>query len=156
VDPLDDGIRDVETGLYSRVYFDEVIGRELERAKRHGFALSVVSVLIDLGGLATDHARNTEHELLVAAGQTLAANTRETDLVFRWEHDEFLVLVFEADEAACQKKTERLKDLYEAWRQENGSVARPVRIGIGAATLEEGRVFASVLQAARAAARQGF
>jgi diguanylate cyclase (GGDEF)-like protein len=156
VDPLDDGIRDAETGLYSRVYFDEVIGRELERAKRHGFALSVVSVLIDLGGRTTVHDRDTERELLVAAGQTLAANTRETDLVFRWEHDEFLVLVFEADEAACQKKTERLKDLYEAWRKESGSVALPVRIGIGAATLEEGRVFAGVLQAARAAARQGF
>jgi diguanylate cyclase (GGDEF)-like protein len=154
VAPLDASIRDPETGLYSRVYFDEVIGRELERAKRHGFALSVVSVLLAFGGLETVRDRDTEHEMLVAVGRALAANTRETDLVFRWERDEFLVLVFEADATACQKKMGRLNALFEDWREGKGPVAHPVRIGIGAATLEDGRVFAGVLQAARAAARQ--
>jgi diguanylate cyclase (GGDEF)-like protein len=152
--PLDAGIRDPETGLYSRVYFDEVIGRELERAKRHGSALSVVSVVLDLGDLETDCDRETALDVLAVAGRVLAAITRDTDLVFRWERDELLVLLFEADATACQKKTEMLNALFGDWREGKGPVARPVRIGIGAGALEEGRVFAGVLQAARATARR--
>jgi diguanylate cyclase (GGDEF)-like protein len=154
VDPLEAGIRDQQTGCYSRGYFDEVIGRELERAKRHGFALSVLSIVLDLGSLSTDGARESALDLVAAAGSVLASNTRDTDLVFRWEVDEFLVLLFEADAAACQTKTAVLNGLFDAWRAGDGPSVRPVRIGIGAATLEEGRVFAGVLQAARAAARQ--
>ena len=40
------GIRDLLTGLYTRDYFDEVIGRELERSRRHNIALSVLSVVL--------------------------------------------------------------------------------------------------------------
>ena len=42
----DTGIRDAVTGLYVREYFDDVIDRELERSRRHGTALSVVSVVL--------------------------------------------------------------------------------------------------------------
>ena len=145
---LESSIRDPETGLYSRLYFDEVIGRELERAKRHGFTLSVVSIVLDPGA-----GRGADHETLVEAGQVLEANTRDTDLVFRWERDEFLALLFEADSSACQKKAEELRALYAAWHQDGAGAARPVRVRVGSGTLEDGRVFAGVLQAARAAAR---
>ncbi len=154
MDFLDAGIRDAETGLYSRVYFDEIIGRELERARRHGSALSVVSVVFDLEDLETERDHETVLDMLAVAGRILAASTRDTDLVFRWERDELLVLLFEADATACQKKTEMLNALFEDWREGKGPVARPVRIGIWAETLGEGRVFAGVLQAARAAARR--
>jgi len=154
VSTLEASIRDPETGLYARAYFDEVIGRELERAKRHGLALSVVSVVLDLGDPEAETEREAARESLVAAAQVLSASTRETDLVFRWEEDEFLVLLFEADAAARQRKMELLKDLYAAWGEETEPAVRPVRVRIGSGTLEEGRVFAGVLQAARAAARQ--
>jgi diguanylate cyclase (GGDEF)-like protein len=143
---LETSIRDPETGLYSRLYFDEVIGRELERAKRHGFTLSVVSIILDPGP-----GGEAGHDKLVEAGQVLEANTRETDLVFRWERDEFLVLLFEADAAACRKKADELRALYTVWR---GSGTGGVQVRLGSGTLEDGRVFAGVLQAARAAARQ--
>ena len=152
--PLQASIRDPETGLYSRLYFDEVIGRELERVKRHGFALSVVSVVLDLDGLGMDGQRDAVREAVVAAGQVLSANTRETDFVFRWEEDEFLVLLFEADDPARERKVELLKGLYATWGTGSGPFARAVPVRIGSGTLEEGRVFAGVLQAARAAARQ--
>ena len=148
---LEAGIRDPETGLYSRYYFDEVIGRELERARRHAFELSVVSVVLDFG--TKGPAREETLQTLVAAGRVLEANTRETDLVFRWETDEFLVLLFEADALDCRKKVEVLGALYATWVEETPAHAS-VRVRIGSGTLEEGRVFAGVLQSARACARQ--
>jgi acetylornithine/succinyldiaminopimelate/putrescine aminotransferase len=65
----DTGIRDVVTGLYVREYFDDVIARELERSRRHGIHLSVLSVVLanlaelsealgaDLGSAVVEAAR---------------------------------------------------------------------------------------------------
>jgi diguanylate cyclase (GGDEF)-like protein len=152
VPSLDASIRDPETGLYARPYFDEVIGRELERAKRHGFVLSVVSVVVDIPGGAWRRAEG-EPEALVAAARILQAHTRETDLVFRWERDEFLALLFEADAEDCRMKVEALAALYASGGEEAGAPS-PLRVRLGCGTLHEGQVFAGVLQAARAAAWQ--
>src|SRR2546430_626039 len=103
------GIRDLLTGLYTRDYFDEVIGRELERSRRYNIALSVLSIVIsNLGQLmARDDEMETANAAVIEAARTLLANVRETDLVFKWEDDEFLVLLCEADLAACGKKVQQ-------------------------------------------------
>src|SRR5205085_2717644 len=82
-------------------------------------ALSVLSVV--LTNLPQIQARNDEGETANAAviesARMLLANVRETDLVFRWEDDEFLVLLCEADLAACQKKVHQLAALFRPWRE---------------------------------------
>ena len=93
-------------------------------------------------------------DLVVAqAAKTLQLHSRETDVVFRWESDEFIVLLFEAGTDACAKKFQQLALLFRPWREGNGPVPYPVKIRIGASTPEKDIVFAGVLQAARAAAR---
>jgi diguanylate cyclase (GGDEF)-like protein len=151
----DTGIRDVVTGLYVREYFDDVIARELERSRRHGIALSVVSVVIV--GFEEIAARGDEVSwpVLVEIARGLQRNVRETDHLFRWEDDEFLVLLFEADAAACAQKVQQLDRLFRPWREGYGPVPLPVRLRIGGATHEADIVFASVLQAARAITRPG-
>lgn len=148
------GIRDLLTGLYTRDYFDEIIGRELERSRRHGIALSVLSVVVvnHLEILERDGPEAVD-QIVSQAAKTLQQQTRETDVVFRWESDEFLVLLFEADVEACGKKVQQLAALFRPWRDVNGPFPFPVKLRIGAATLESDIVFAAVLQAARAAAR---
>lgn len=148
------GIRDLLTGLYAREYFDEIIGRELERSRRYDIALSVLSVVM------TNHASLLEavgeSALNIAIGEaakTLQLNVRGTDLVFRWEPDEFLVLMFEADIAVCSRKVQEFGTLFRPWREGQGPIPQTVKFRIGAATLERDIVFAAVLQAARAAAR---
>jgi diguanylate cyclase (GGDEF)-like protein len=149
----DTGIRDAVTGLYVREYFDDVIVRELERSRRHGIALSVVSIVIaNLGDVATSGV-GTGDAVLAETARELQRNVRETDHLFRWEDDELLLLLFEGDAAACGQKVQQLDSLFRPWRSGLGPVTVPVRVRIGGATYEEGLVFASVLQAARASTR---
>lgn len=148
------GIRDLLTGLYTRDYFDEMIGRELERSRRHGIDLSVLSVVLANQQAVLEQGGPEAVDLVLSqAAKTIQLQTRETDVVFRWEHDEFLVLLFEADVDACAKKVQQLSQLFRSWREGNGPVPYAVKIRVGAATLERDIVFAGVLQAARAAAR---
>src|SRR5690349_6225160 len=121
------GIRDLLTGLYTRDYFDEVIGRELERSRRYHIALSVLSVVIsNLGTLQRTTDEDTSNAAVIEAARTLQANVRETDLVFKWEDDEFVVLLCEADLAACGKKVQQLAALFRPWRDAQGPVKAPV------------------------------
>ena len=151
----DTGIRDVVTGLYVREYFDDVIARELERSRRHEIPLSVISVVIrDFDGLAAAGEEATV-SVLVEIARELGRNVRETDHLFRWEDDEFLLLLFGADGAACEQKVQQLDQIFRSWRDGGGPVPVGVRVRVGGATHESDIVFASVLQAARATARLG-
>jgi diguanylate cyclase (GGDEF)-like protein len=151
----DTGIRDVVTGLYVREYFDDVIARELERSRRHGIALSVVSVVLLDWPRVAEAGEETAFAVLGEAAKALQRSVRETDHLFRWEDDEMLVLLFEADAAACAQKVRQLDLVFRPWRDGGSAVPVPVRVRIGGATHEEGLEFASVLQAARALARLG-
>lgn len=149
----DTGIRDVVTGLYVREYFDDVITRELERARRHGIALSVVSVVILDWQRVAGAGEETASAVLGEAAKLLQRSVRETDHLFRWEDDELLVLLFEADAAACALKVEQLDRLFRPFRDAGGPAPVPFRVRVGGASHEDGLEFASVLQAARASAR---
>jgi GGDEF domain-containing protein len=91
----------------------------------------------------------------VEIARELGRKVRETDHLFRWEADEFLLLLFGADGAACAQKVQQLDQLFRSWRDGGGPVPVGVRIRVGGATHESDIVFASVLQAARAMARPG-
>lgn len=148
------GIRDLQTGLFTRDYFDEVIGRELERSRRHDISLSVLSVvLVDLADLERTR-EGLSHDVVVETAKALQRNLREADTIFRWGEDEFLALLFGTDAPSCKKKVEQLGTLFRLWREGNGPLPVSIRVRLGAATHEKDIVFAAVLQAARAAARQ--
>lgn len=148
------GIRDALTGLYTRDYFDEIIGRELERSRRHDIALSVLSVVLaNRDSLRADAGEEAVDVVTSQAAKTLQANVRETDSVFRWELDEFVCLLFEADAEACARKVQQLAVLFRPWRDGAGPIPYSVKTRIGAATHQPDVVFAAVLQAARSAAR---
>ena len=51
---------------------------------------------------------------------TLLANLRLTDFLFRWEDDEFLALLVEADLEACKLKVARLGETFKPWREGKG------------------------------------
>ena len=151
----DTGIRDVVTGLYVREYFDDVIARELERSRRYGIRLSVLSVVLANRAELSEAGEETALAAVVEAARALQANVRETDHLFRWEEDELLLLLFNADAEACALKVSQLDQLFRPWRDGGGPVACAVKVRVGGATHEEHLVFASVLQAARETARGG-
>ncbi len=151
----DTGIRDAVTGLYVREYFDDVIARELERSRRHDIALSVVSIVILNAADVARVGEETALAVLVETARELQRQVRETDHLFRWEDDEFLLLLFGADAVACGLKVKQLDHIFRPWRQSAGPVPVPVRIRVGGATHRSDLVFPAVLQAARESARFG-
>jgi diguanylate cyclase (GGDEF)-like protein len=103
------GIRDPLTGLYNRHYFNDVIRRELARTRRHGGALSVLLIDVDRFKEINDvRGHAIGDEVLQFVANYLAACVRESDLVFRWGGDEFLILLTQADEASAAQKAEEL------------------------------------------------
>jgi diguanylate cyclase (GGDEF)-like protein len=148
-------IRDQDTGAYTREFFDEIIARELERARRHHDTLSVLSVLlVNWDEVLAKGGPEAGATAMAEAANVLRTSVRETDLVFRWQADEFVILLVEADLAACAKKVEQFGASFRPWREGNGPVSVPVKFRVGGCTLEEDLVFAGVLQAARTAARE--
>ena len=149
----DTGIRDVVTGLYVREYFDDVIARELERSRRHGIRLSVLSVVLANLPELSESGEESALGAVVEAARALQGSVRETDHLFRWEEDEFLLLLFGADAEACALKVSQLDALFRPWRNGSGPLPFAVQVRVGGATHEEDLVFATVLQAARETAR---
>jgi diguanylate cyclase (GGDEF)-like protein len=103
------GIRDRLTGLYNRHYFNDVIRRELARSRRHGSGLSVLLIDVDRFKEINDiRGHQVGDEVLQFVANYLTACVRESDLVFRWGGDEFLVLLTHSDEATANQKAEEL------------------------------------------------
>lgn len=147
-------IRDPQSGAYSRAFFDEIVDREVERARRHGSVLSVLSIVLanwaefsaSLAPPALDGAVHT-------IANTLQANLRLTDYLFRWEEDEFLALLVEANFDGCKLKVARLAETFRPWREGKGPLPQRLKVRVGAGVLGSGLVFPAVLQMSRQAAR---
>ena len=87
-------LTDPLTGAYNRRFFHEIIARELERHRRAGEPLSVVFIDVDRFKTVNDvHGHSVGDTLLADVSEYLRRKLRETDYVFRWGGDEFLVLM---------------------------------------------------------------
>jgi len=103
------GVRDPLTGLYNRHHFNDVIRRELANVRRYGAELSVLLVDVDRFKEINDvkgHAMGDDVLRFVA--NYLTTCIRESDFVFRWGGDEFLLLMPRTDEGAAAQKAEEL------------------------------------------------
>jgi diguanylate cyclase (GGDEF)-like protein len=103
------GVRDPLTGLYNRNFFNDVIRRELANSRRYGSPLSVLLADVDRFKEINDvkgHAAGDEVLKFVAA--YLISCVRDSDYVFRWGGDEFLVLLTRTDETGGAQKAEEL------------------------------------------------
>lgn len=103
------GIRDPLTGLYNRHYFNDIIRRELATARRFGTSISVLLVDVDRFKEINDvkgHA--VGDDVLRFVANYLTACVRDTDYVFRWGGDEFLIVLPKTDPAAATSKADEL------------------------------------------------
>jgi diguanylate cyclase (GGDEF)-like protein len=100
-------ITDALTGTRNRRFFDEVIGRELQRHKRYRTPLSIVFIDIDRFKAINDTlGHETGDRVLREVAGFLLRNIREADYVFRWGGDEFLVLITCNEAEAVHRATE--------------------------------------------------
>jgi diguanylate cyclase (GGDEF)-like protein len=123
-------ITDPLTGTRNRRFFDEIIGRELNRHRRYRTPLSIVFIDIDRFKEVNDTlGHETGDRVLKEVAAFLVKNIREADYVFRWGGDEFLVLIT-CNEAEAIR---RARDLQHAFAK-SATVAdlpRGVALSIG-------------------------
>jgi diguanylate cyclase (GGDEF)-like protein len=105
-------ITDVLTGTRNRRFFDEVIGREMQRHKRYQTPLSIVFIDIDHFKVINDTlGHETGDRVLREVASFLLRHIREADYVFRWGGDEFLVLISCGEQEAIRRGRE-LQDAF--------------------------------------------
>lgn len=99
------------TGLYNRMNLDDVLKREIQLAKRHRTAFSILTLDIDHFKQINDqygHPAGDAYLKDVAA--TLESTVRDSDSVYRMGGEEFLILCPKADAAGAQLLAERLRE----------------------------------------------
>ncbi len=104
-------IHDSLTGLYNRGYFDRRITEEIARSKRNRQAMSIL--LCDLDGFknindASGH--QVGDRVLKEVAQGIQAASRESDLVFRWGGDEFVLILPSTDRQGATTASERIRE----------------------------------------------
>jgi diguanylate cyclase (GGDEF)-like protein len=102
-------VRDPLTGLYNRSHFPDLLRRELVSARLTGSAVSVLLADVDRFKQINDRMGHAVgDDVLRFVANYLTSCVRESDFVFRWGGDEFLVLLTRTDEAAAAQKAEEL------------------------------------------------
>ena len=100
-------VTDPLTGTRNRRFFDEIIGRELQRHRRYRTPLSILFVDIDRFKAINDTlGHETGDRVLREVALFLLRNIREADYVFRWGGDEFVVLISCSEEEALRRGRE--------------------------------------------------
>ena len=100
-------ITDALTGTRNRRFFDEVIGRELQRHRRYRTPLSIVFIDVDRFKAINDTlGHETGDRVLRDVAGYLLKNFRGADYVFRWGGDEFLILISCHEAEAVRRATD--------------------------------------------------
>jgi diguanylate cyclase (GGDEF)-like protein len=127
-------ITDPLTGCRNRRFFDEIIGRELQRHQRYGIPLSVLFVDVDRFKAVNDTlGHDAGDRVLREVAAYLLGNIREADYVFRWGGDEFLVLLSCGEEEARRRGTALQSDFTEF--AEEAELPPGVGLSIGCAEI---------------------
>jgi diguanylate cyclase (GGDEF)-like protein/PAS domain S-box-containing protein len=104
-------IRDPLTGLFNRRYLPEMLERELGRALREAYPVSMVMIDVDnFKDVNDEHGHAVGDLVLRLLGALLRSQTRPGDIACRYGGDEFLVVLPNTSprDAACRAEELRI------------------------------------------------
>lgn len=106
----DQSLRDLPTGLYQRVHFDDQLRREVDLSSREHREFALVSIALDpLSAEAKALGPAARTRVLEALGRLLRSNTRAMDASCRLDEDRFAVLLSGVGLATAHSRMEGLR-----------------------------------------------
>jgi diguanylate cyclase (GGDEF)-like protein len=130
-------IRDSLTGLFNRRYLDEMLARELARAARGGYPVSIALLDVDHFKVLNDtHGHATGDRMLAALGALLSGRVRGGDVACRYGGEELLVVLPGAPRDAAVSRAEEWRTACAALTVDGPGVTTGigVTVSIGVAT----------------------
>ena len=127
--------RESLTGCFNRRAFYELFPREVDRAQRLGQGVAIVFLDLDHFKLVNDrYGHETGDRVLQQLSSRLRGTIRETDLLFRWGGEEFVVLVPHTDPAEAPALGERIRAAVAgrpfAGNESHAAVSITVSVGV--------------------------
>ncbi|WP_392342475.1 diguanylate cyclase [uncultured Shewanella sp.] len=102
--------KDPLTLLYNRRAFSALVDKEISRAKRHHFPVTLVILDIDhFKKINDEFGHNVGDDILCRFADELSVNMRKENLICRWGGEEFVILIPEATSAMVFKHIEALR-----------------------------------------------
>lgn len=117
---METAITDQLTGVYNRSYFNAFMDKMLAYASRYGEQISFVMVDLDgFKGLNDSHGHHAGDVVLIETAALLKGVMRDSDLLFRYGGDEFLIALPHADCERAEAVKERIQLAVDAWNHKN-------------------------------------
>jgi diguanylate cyclase (GGDEF)-like protein len=114
LDPSDAAITDRLTTLYTRPLFDAVLAKELERAGRFGYPVSLILFDVDrLSSINKQHGYGVGDKVLERLGILIRQYFRHHDWVARYAEDSMVVLLTRTDAEHANELAERVRATVE-------------------------------------------
>jgi diguanylate cyclase (GGDEF)-like protein len=130
---------DALTGCLNHSAMHDALGREIERCRRKGHALSLVIFdLDDFKQVNERHGHPAGDDVLRQVGESLRESVRAYDLVARYGGDEFAVIAMDADEATATEVARRAVDAIRRALGTLGSAGQATAATAGVAQWQDG------------------
>jgi two-component system cell cycle response regulator len=141
--------RDSLTGLYNRHYFNEIIHKEIERAKRYGQKLSIIMVDIDNFKHMNDtYGHQHGDGVLRECASILNKAVRSSDILCRFGGDEFMIVTPETDCTANDALLSRINRYVSEWNEQISTPGYELSLSMGCAVWEYGKDLMAVMREA--------
>lgn len=129
-------VKDPLTNIYNRRFGMEALQNEMHRHARYGGFLSILLIdLDDFKNINDKYGHNAGDELLTFIGRHLMNCIRDTDTCFRSGGDEFIIVLPNANEKACEFVCNRIFNNLQLIHLKDGNEVN-IGLSIGGAVFE--------------------
>ncbi len=147
VDPL--------TGILNRLYLDRYASKDIGVAERVGLSLTFLMINVqDFKLLKARFGRAAGDRVLIAVGELLRKNFRDSDTLIRYGDDDFLVLMLGCKEQQAQVSAERLVAEVDRWSLEKANEGCKVTLSYSTAAYANGTSVAALVETLNQKMRQ--
>ncbi|MCA9114214.1 MAG: HDOD domain-containing protein [Planctomycetaceae bacterium] len=133
-------MHDPLTRIYNRQFFDETLGREVDRARREAQPIGVIFCDIDhFKQLNDNYGHRFGDFVLQKVAAAFSAALGKSDVLARYGGEEFVVIVSQPTEKGLARLSERIRAMVQDSVIESEGVQVQVTVSVGAALAMPGR-----------------